>query len=269
MDSILSNSLERLVSQNMPDLTPERSANYLSYLLRILSSRFPISSDISESNIKTILIQKLTIIFSDPRSDKSNLNSNVLRLQTLFESFMRKKVLTQKIGVLSLLAKISNYTKKARTEYLPIDSLFKTKKDEKESEMEIEHTPYKPSSSLPPPTSLPHPSSLPPPTYLPTPSSSFPPPSSSLPPLLQALTSKGCPSINLTESDLIRDILFTLQAVDGYSITYAKAEERFQVRSSLPLAAPIRRLVENVCEVGYMFKRITEKIGDNGKGRKI
>ncbi len=75
---------------------------------------------------------------------------------------------------------------------------------------------------------------------------------------IKAITNKGNTSLNLTEADLIRDLLFVFQGINGHALSYNERDDCFQLRPSIPVPEPSRKIVNSLCELGWLFKKITD-----------
>jgi len=51
--------------------------------------------------------------------------------------------------------------------------------------------------------------------------------------MISKVSCKGNPSIDLKETDLIQDIIFVMQGIDGHHIIYSKFEKRYVVKSTI------------------------------------
>ena len=58
---------------------------------------------------------------------------------------------------------------------------------------------------------------------------------------IQQITNKGNNQINLMESDLIKDIIFVFQGIDGHNISYSTIEKMYVVKT--PIAPPVRNIL--------------------------
>ena len=75
--------------------------------------------------------------------------------------------------------------------------------------------------------------------------------------LLKKVANKGNSAINLTENDLIRDILYVFQGIEGHNIIFMKNEDTFTVKTTIPLSNPVRKMVNYLCEMGWLFRKIS------------
>lgn len=73
---------------------------------------------------------------------------------------------------------------------------------------------------------------------------------------MKRVHNKGNPSIDLTERDLIRDLLFAFQAIQGHYIAFNPTEERLMLKANLPVSDPVRILVDNLCSMGDYYRKV-------------
>ncbi|KAI8920406.1 Spc98 family-domain-containing protein [Entophlyctis helioformis] len=63
----------------------------------------------------------------------------------------------------------------------------------------------------------------------------------------------------VTEPELIRDVLFVFQGVDGKHIKFDAAADNYVMDPQLSLPNPTRQLVRRICEVGWLYRAIHEQ----------
>ncbi|KAL4468693.1 hypothetical protein ABPG74_005196 [Tetrahymena malaccensis] len=73
---------------------------------------------------------------------------------------------------------------------------------------------------------------------------------------IKKISNKGNPNIDLTEKDLIRDLLFTFQAIDGHYITLNKQEDKFMLKNNVSVSDPVREMVNKLAGMGDLFRKI-------------
>jgi len=81
--------------------------------------------------------------------------------------------------------------------------------------------------------------------------------------LLKNVVDKGNPAIDLSESDLIQDIIFVLQGIDGHNITYSRIDDAYVVKATAQLSKPIQNILNKICEMGWLFKKVHAFIENN------
>jgi hypothetical protein len=67
-------------------------------------------------------------------------------------------------------------------------------------------------------------------------------------------------SVNITESELLRDILYTLLGGDGNYIKFHHGSDAFLVLPSVQISRPMRLLVQRISELGWLYKKIQNYI---------
>ena len=61
---------------------------------------------------------------------------------------------------------------------------------------------------------------------------------------------------SLHERDLVRDVLFVAQGIDGKFVKFSASEDRYRVADEYVVSAQARELVANLCEVGWLYRRL-------------
>jgi gamma-tubulin complex component 3 len=64
----------------------------------------------------------------------------------------------------------------------------------------------------------------------------------------------------VTELQLLRDIAFTLQGIDGEYIKYDAKIDGYAVLPDAKVPAPTRQLVRRICELGWMYQRVCDYV---------
>lgn len=83
---------------------------------------------------------------------------------------------------------------------------------------------------------------------------------------LKKVQNKGNPQIDLAEKEIIRDIIFAFQGIDGHYIQYVKQDDSFSFKLSVPISESVRALVNKLCEMGWLYKKITDFLGKGQPG---
>ncbi len=68
------------------------------------------------------------------------------------------------------------------------------------------------------------------------------------------IADKGNKSVDLSEEDLLRDILYTLNGVEGQYVQFE--DDCFQIRANVPVSEQVRSLVRKTCEGGWLLRRV-------------
>ena len=221
---------------------------YLGYISRILSSHLKIDSSQTESSLKGLIHQKI-------QNNNAPNSKILLRCQELLQKFYRSRVIDNKFSVLYLLNKISdidqNNTKNSMSiggsligSILKKNNNNSLKSGAELSTMEIENSHNNASESL---------SRIKNKFVIGGIGGSIQ--------TIEKIANKGNDNINLSESDLIRDVLYVLQGIDGLYIGFNRSEDGFVLKSSVPVSYSSRKLVDLVCELGWIFKKINEFLG--------
>lgn len=62
---------------------------------------------------------------------------------------------------------------------------------------------------------------------------------------------------------MIRDLLFVFQGIDGKMITYSFAEDAFQLAPSLMVSPSARKIINELCELGWLYKKVNDWLNVN------
>ena len=81
---------------------------------------------------------------------------------------------------------------------------------------------------------------------------------------------------SLHERDLVRDVLFVSQGIDGKYVKFAPSEDRYCIDPEYVVSAQARELTTNLCEIGWLYRRLQSEVdsfdkddggvGDGGEG---
>jgi gamma-tubulin complex component 3 len=74
---------------------------------------------------------------------------------------------------------------------------------------------------------------------------------------------KNQPGLQVREEDLIRDLLFVFQGIDGRLIQYSVADDAFVLLPSLMISTSARKIVSELCELGWLFKKVNDWLNLN------
>ncbi|CEF97652.1 Gamma tubulin complex protein 3 [Ostreococcus tauri] len=64
------------------------------------------------------------------------------------------------------------------------------------------------------------------------------------------------------ERDLVRDVLYACQGIDGEFVKFSPAEQAFVIAPNVNVSAGRRNLIKSLTEVGWLFKKVTSSLGD-------
>lgn len=62
------------------------------------------------------------------------------------------------------------------------------------------------------------------------------------------------------EIDFIKDILFAFQGIDGNSVVFSQMDECYIVQPQLHVSEAIRRVVSELCEVGWLYRQVSDYV---------
>lgn len=75
--------------------------------------------------------------------------------------------------------------------------------------------------------------------------------------MCKKISDKGNTVIDLKESDLVSDIIFVFQGIDGHYIQFNVQEDAFLLKPNVPVKHGVRQLVNRICEIGWLFKKVS------------
>lgn len=227
--------LERLIISIIPSTSNNSLQEYYKYIHRIITSRIS-NLDHDEATLKTLITQKVFSIAAENNTQKHTANTTMLRVQELLQKIFRVRLMTYKNSILYILYKLANTGKNGKvTNSGPIEALFKAREDIKRplnntSSMEIEKPLLSNDRRLV--------------------NESFQVQT------IKKLSNKGNESINLSENDIIRDLLFVFHAIDGHYINFNDQDNAYSIKSGIPLTEPLRTLINTLCEIGFLYKQL-------------
>ena len=73
-------------------------------------------------------------------------------------------------------------------------------------------------------------------------------------PLIVVNTNKT--SLVITENDLINDLLFVFEGINGKYIAYDAAEDAYILNKIIPWSEEVYNIVNSLCEIGWLYKKI-------------
>ncbi|KAJ1838791.1 hypothetical protein LPJ73_006967, partial [Coemansia sp. RSA 2703] len=66
---------------------------------------------------------------------------------------------------------------------------------------------------------------------------------------------------DVAEAELLRDLVYVMQGVDGAHVRWNKATQRYVVDAGLKLSRPTREMVASIAELGVLARRVQEYVG--------
>ncbi|CAH0479678.1 unnamed protein product [Peronospora belbahrii] len=79
------------------------------------------------------------------------------------------------------------------------------------------------------------------------------------------ISTAGHSSFHVPEEVLLRDVLYALQAIDSRYLYFDDAADRFQITKSVGIPQPMRELIHMLCELGWLYRKISEYITHHRK----
>ena len=65
-------------------------------------------------------------------------------------------------------------------------------------------------------------------------------------------------SLTIIEKDIINDLIYTLEGINGKYISYDAKEDAFILNKLMPWSEEIYNIVNSICELGWLYKKIKE-----------
>ena len=69
----------------------------------------------------------------------------------------------------------------------------------------------------------------------------------------------------LAEAELLRSLLFAMQNISSAHITFSDLEDAFIIQPNLDLSDSVRRLVAELCEMGWLYRNIAKYADENAE----
>jgi len=242
--SRITSLVNELIVRILPPNTPKNVIqNRNSYALRILSSRISINAKQieDEDTVRACIQKRLQKRAEEQNLTKQTLSGMSLRVQELLMNLNKKKVLKKRMSVCFLLTKISESSK---IHFIsPVDT-FINDKDPRKSKataplaqrggMEIEQST---TSGL---------------------GASAVSTQSNASKVVQKVKTTGTKTVS--EQELLRDTLFAFQGIDGRNVYYSAHDDGFVIKPTLSLSDPVRKMVLQLCEMGWLYKKVVNFI---------
>jgi len=86
-----------------------------------------------------------------------------------------------------------------------------------------------------------------------------------LPDQLLSIRNRGSIEQNISELDILREITFVMQNISGTLIMQEK--DYYGLKPTLNISEPVRRIVRELCEVGWLFRKVSSRAEDEGTVR--
>lgn len=77
------------------------------------------------------------------------------------------------------------------------------------------------------------------------------------------MRNRGSVEQNISELDIIRQITYTMQNIEATFISL-RENDTFQLRDSINVSETVRAIVSELCQIGWMYKRIVGTLKDKG-----
>ncbi len=68
----------------------------------------------------------------------------------------------------------------------------------------------------------------------------------------------------MSEEDLLRDVIYTLQGIDGRYVKYDSVADSFQVDPRVGVPRATRDQISKICELGWIYKRVRDFVEAGG-----
>ncbi|CAD8126463.1 unnamed protein product [Paramecium sonneborni] len=74
--------------------------------------------------------------------------------------------------------------------------------------------------------------------------------------IIQQISDKGNVNLSITQNDLIKDLIFSIQGIESQYICYDAINDSFQIKKDVVISSASRKLINVMCECGWLFKKI-------------
>ena len=226
----LLNNLFSSITSNKGSLLQETRLNFYN---RILFSRFNLFNSNETQIVNTLFdkAEKATSSLSSSGTKSKSQIESIERLQTLYARLSKKKIPTKRWAVLYLLSSLSQSPLIPSTTFItaninPPESIaedinsLKAVSNESDNMLSTNHIQKK----------------------------------DTLSPIVVNVSKT---SKIITEKDLINDLMFVFQGIDGHYITYNSKADAFCLNNIIPFNENIVDIVSSLCELGWLYKKVS------------
>ena len=68
---------------------------------------------------------------------------------------------------------------------------------------------------------------------------------------------------DVKEQDIVRDLLYVFQGIEGKLIQYSFAEDAFILQHQLSVTPSTRKIINELCELGWLFRKVNDWLKRN------
>jgi len=257
--SITLGLLQELIKEILPSHTPpDKIQNYQNYALRILSSRLVTKSYETEDQVRAFLVRSMQKTGEDRNLTKQTTNHRVLRIQELFTNLTRRKILKNKLAVCYLLGKISENNQFKNINISSMDNLLVSRQSRQINNENINSNRIGNMEIEPSETGVGENSTILRRTE----------PQENITKLVHKIANKGNSMMDVSENDLLRDVLFAFQRIDGTYVYYSPKDDKYLIKPIIALSEPVKKMVLDLCEMGWLYKNVSTFIEQNNAASK-
>jgi gamma-tubulin complex component 3 len=229
--------IQKLILNLIPALDARLTENYTSYFLRLLNSRLNISTN-NETNIMTMILERVSKLSNSYESLEK-----VERVQTLYNKLLSKKTLKRRWALLYLLLRISSDSEIFLQDSSKIlQTIFHNNHLELNQKNSL--TINNPSKNQ---------------FY-------FEEEEEDQPDLRQNNNSTSNIVVNnkstkiITERDLINDLIFVFQGIDGHYINFNSISNAYSLNPLIPFNDNIFDIVSTLSELGWLYRKVNNHL---------
>jgi gamma-tubulin complex component 3 len=222
MENSQLNFLKRLLTNIVPNIDKTKTDKYISYFERILNSRLHCITT-NEAHIISLMLEKA--------NTQSRDHSSLTRIQSLYTNLGTKKILKNRWAILYLLYRISQDNNENQIKE-PSNLLqliykdnnivnnglpsFSNDSDKKIKDICVKNNPIG----------------------------------------LNLVVSGLKANKVITEKDLIDDLIFVFQGIDGHYINYNSITNSFTLNSTIPFNSNVYDIVNILSELGWLYMKV-------------
>ncbi|CDW82197.1 gamma-tubulin complex [Stylonychia lemnae] len=248
---IIAKSLQDLVTYYLPgNASDAQIQKFVQYFLRILSSRLQSSyQNADHDHLRQLLLKKVTSK-PKPNNPRSSIGEEAQRFENLFQKFKKNRTLNKSTEMLHLLLQLSGEgANNSKSSGGVLESVFNNKiinkidyqpsqnkkRDKAAGNLDIE---MKDSSSKSQSTKQKQ---------------------------LDYLKNMRYNSISgeINEDTIVRDLIYVFQGIQGQHIQYSMLEDSFILSPSCIVSPSTRKIINELCELGWLFKKVYEWLSRN------
>jgi len=262
MELQIAEQVSRLIAHEVPELddaTDPRAAQLLHYCMRILGSRIGTSASWPTTMTQQSEASRRKLVQAGRTADALELSEHIQRL------IIGSRHLAHLPAALQLLCALMHQPRRAKLAACTGSTLLSRSADALQHAPRFEIKPQEVASAEPTTTSLLQPFGSNETAAAPQ-GSSGQSTSGSKAVGTRANRVVEAGRIRLSEYELVRELLFVMQNIDGAHVRWNEAAEGFRVCSNAALPAGLQQMAGRLSELGWLFRQVNAYVHDPREG---